>query len=316
MADWQHGSDGFAGRLVEIADLFIASRDAFLATAERFHWTPAGGSPAALAANSLPSPDPSVSAPRGETGHRLIAEVVQTYLLVATGHLGGLASLYRSGEVIFPTPVLIRSTIENCAHAVWVLGEDTDDSPESRLARAYLEQLVSAEEARKNAGRMHGKEHPSYVNANRYYKALKAEIFERFPDTTAESLGGGRHRTLAGQSLPGLEDAVRWMYELTESYGGRIDGKTAVGIYGYLSNLTHPTLYPAQQRRGWVTDRKSGHRVAHLRLRQDQVENEARQPLAAFYNALNYTTSYFGWPTTFVERLTERIDGTMPTFFL
>lgn len=316
MTHWQHAPDGFADRLGEIADLFIASRDAFFETADSFHWMPADGSPAAHAADGLPSPDPAVSAPRGETGHRLIAETVQTYLLTASGHLGGLASLYRSGEFIFPTPALIRSTIENCAHAVWVIGDEDDASAENRLARAYLEQLVSAEEAKKNAGRMRGKEHSSYVAANDYYRALKTEIFERFPGTTAKSLGGGRERTLAGQSLPGLEDAVRWMYELTESYGGTIGGDTAVGIYGYLSNLTHPTLYPAQQRRKWVTDPDdSGHLVAQLQVIPGDVENEARQPLAAFYNALTYTTSYFGWPDTVVDRLTDTIDAAMPTFF-
>src|SRR3546814_17495012 len=92
---------------------------------------------------------------------------------------------------------------------------------ENRLARAYLEELVSAEEAKKNAGRMRDKAHPSYVSANRYYKALKAEILERFPGTTPASLGGSP-RTLIGQSLPNLEAAVEWMYDLTKLYGGTI----------------------------------------------------------------------------------------------
>lgn len=315
MAYWQHTPEGFADRLGEIADLFVASRNAFFDSADRFHWNPAPESPAAQSAAELPSPDLAVSTPRGETGHRLVAEVVQTYLLTASGHLGGLASLYGSGEVIFPAPALIRSTIENCAHAVWVLGEDTDDSPENRLARAYLEELVSAEEAKKNAGRMRDKAHPSYVSANRYYKALKAEILERFPGTTPASLGGSP-RTLIGQSLPNLEAAVEWMYELTKIYGGTIDGRTATGIYGYLSNMTHPTLYPARQRREWTSDPATGHPVAHLRVDLGSAENEARAALAAFYNALTYTTSYFGWPTTVVDALTMTIEDSMPTFFV
>ena len=35
----------------------------------------------------------------------------------------------------------------------------------------------------------------------------------------------------------------------------------------------------------------------------------------AFYNALTYVTSYFGWPTSVHDGLTARIDETMPTFF-
>ena len=315
MAYWQCIPDDVNNRLAEIADLFVASRDAFFETADRFHWIPGQGSPAAQAQADLPSPDPAVNVPRGETGHRLIAEVVQIYLLAASGHLGGLASLYRSGDVIFPTPALIRSTIENCAHAVWVLGEDTGESADNRLARAYLEELVSAEEAKKNAGRMRGKTHPSYVTANRDYLAVKAEIVERFPGTTPESLGAAA-RTLNGESMPSLEAAVMWMYELTRSHGGAINGRAATGFYGFLSNMTHPTLYPARQAREWAEDPDTGHRVAYLRVDPNFTENEARAALAAFYNALTYTTSYFGWPTDVVDELTAVIEGTMPTFFV
>lgn len=313
MGFWQHTPAEVDARLVEIAGLFVACRDAFFNTADRFRWTPERGSGAETAALDLPSPDPAVAEPRGETGHRLIAEVVQTYLLTASGHLGGLASLYASGEVIFPTPALIRSVIENCAHAAWVLGQDPEEPSDDRLARAYLEELLSAEEAKKNAGRMRTKTHPSYVRANAYYQALKSEILERFPEATPESLGA---RTLNGQALPNLESAVAWMYELTKTFGGSIDGRTGTGIYGLLSNKTHPTLYPARERRVWVENPESGHHEALLRIDIKAAENDARAALAAFYNALNYTTSYFGWPTDVVDELTAVIDGIMPTFFV
>ncbi len=35
-----------------------------------------------------------------------------------------------------------------------------------------------------------------------------------------------------------------------------------------------------------------------------------------FYNALTYTTSYFGWPTDVVDELTAVIEGTIPKFFV
>ncbi|GAC1387333.1 MAG: hypothetical protein NVSMB48_26610 [Marmoricola sp.] len=189
MAFWQDTPPEVEDRLVEIAGLLLACREAFFATAARFHWSPEPTSGAATAALDLPSPDPAVTKARGETGHRLVAEVVQTYLLTASGHLGGLASLYATGEVIFPTPALIRSAIENCAHAVWVIGEDPHEPSDHRLARAYLEELLSAEEAKKNAGRMRGNTHPSYIRASAYYKALKNEILQRFPEATPETLG-------------------------------------------------------------------------------------------------------------------------------
>lgn len=313
MADRRTAPAEVDQRLLELADLFDACRDAFFDTAERFHWVPAPGSGAAAAADALPSPDPAVSGPRGETGHRLIAEVVQTYLLTASGHLGGLAALYARGEVLFSPPVLIRATIENCAHAVWVVGEDSDEPAEDRLARAYLEEFLSADEAKKNAGLMHAKSHASYVRALAYYKALKVEIRERFPSNT--ELLEGRDSTVNGLQLLGPEATVGRMYALTESYGGTIGGRAAKGIYGFLSNMTHPTLYPARQSRVWIDDPSVGHAVAKLRINLSTTEAAARGALAAFYNALTYVTSYFGWSTETVDRLTSSIEKAIPTFF-
>lgn len=312
MAHWQHTPADVDERLVELAHLFLASRDAFFETADRFQWTPASGSVAERAASELVSPDPAITKPRGETGHRLVAEVVQTYLLTATGHLGGLASLYATGEVLFPPPALIRATIENCAHAMWVLGEDPDEPAENRLARAYLEEHLSAIEAKKNAGRMRDKTHPSHVRANEYYRVLRSEILTRFPTSTRESLGMS---TLNEQVLLSPEATVTWMYAVTERLGGTIGDRAASGIYGFLSNMTHPTLYPARQRREWIDDPEAGHRVAYLRVDIGSRESEARAALAAFYNALTYVTDYFGWPNEVMDDLTVKIQECIPTFF-
>lgn len=105
------------------------------------------------------------------------------------------------------------------------------------------------------------------------------------------------------------------MYALTERHGGTIGNDTAVGIYGFLSNKTHPTLYPARQRRSWSDDPEAGYRVAYQRIEMGSIEGEARAALAAFYNAITYTTSYFGWPTAILDQLTATIESSMPTFF-
>lgn len=313
MAYWQSTPTDVSDRLVELASLFIGCREAFHETSDRFHWIPAPDSPAAQAAAELPSPDPVIADANGETGHRLIAEVVHTYLLTASGHLGGLASLYASSEVFFSPPALIRAIIENCAHAVWMLGDDPNEPSEDRLARAYLEELLSAEEARKNAGRMRPKTHPSFILADKTYMALKRQILVRFPGTNRKALG---QRTLRGQVLLGPEETVAWMYALTESSGGTIDARAASGIYGFLCNMTHPTLYPARQKRFWNDDPATGGHVADLRVDIGSVESEARVALAAFYNALGYTTSYFGWPDAVLDGLTAKIEGSIPNFFL
>ncbi|KUF08522.1 hypothetical protein [Leucobacter sp. G161] len=311
MANRQTATPEFQTRLEELATLSLACRAAFHEIADRFHWTPAPGSPAEEDALRLPSPDPLLPEPRVETGHRLIADVVQTFLLTSSGHLGGLASLYTSGEVLFSPALLIRSIIENCAHAIWVLGGQGEPA-EDRLARCYLEELKSAEEAKKNAGYMYGKLHASHVHSADRYRQLKKQILARFPDTTKQILG---EYELHRQKLPKLEDAVKEMYALTEAAGGTITQEQASGIYGFLSNRTHPTLYPARQLREWEGDETSGHAVAHLHVGMGPIEDEARAALAAFYNALSYVTSYYAWPTTLLEALEMKIQATIPGFF-
>jgi hypothetical protein len=127
---WQQSAE-VDGRLAEVSQLFPSRRDSFFERADRYHWEPAPDSGAARAAADLPSPDPEGDPRRGETGHRLIAEVVQTFVLTASGHMGSLASLYASGEVLFSPPTLIRAVIENCAHALWALAIPRRSPPSS-----------------------------------------------------------------------------------------------------------------------------------------------------------------------------------------
>jgi hypothetical protein len=314
MAFWQHSPADVNERLVELAHLFVDCRAAFFDTADQFHWTPEPGSAAAHAAAVLPSPDPTIREPRGETGHRLVAEVVQTYLLTASGHLGGLASLYASGEVFFPPAALVRAVIENCAHAMWVIGSDPTEEPEARLARAYLEELLSAVEAKKNAGRLGDKRGQIHVRADEDYRALRGQILARFPGSTKAELG---EQILLGERLPNPEACVTWMYALLEEGAGSTVGdRAALGIYGFLSNMTHPTLYPARQLREWTDDPATGHRTAFMRLDLGFLERQASAAVVAFYNALSFTTSYFGWSMAVHNDLTGRIEAKMPGLFV
>jgi hypothetical protein len=106
------------------------------------------------------------------------------------------------------------------------------------------------------------------------------------------------------------------MYELTEEYGGTINGKEASGIYGLLSNMTHPTLYTARQYRKRIDNPDVDHQRAYRQIGISSIENEARAALAAFYNALNYTVSYFGWPETVVADLEDATRRAIPDFFI
>ncbi len=300
------------GRLDDLAEVFAACRTAMLETADLGHWRPAAGSAAERAAAGLPHPDPAVADPVGATGFLLVSEAVSTFLLVAAGHLGALGALHTSKEVLFSPGALVRAVLENCAHAMWVLGRH-GESPNNQLARAYLEDYLSAEEAKKNAGRLGDKTTRVYQDAASTYSRLRTEIQARFPATTPADLAGPPRR-LAGQELPSPEAGVKWMYELLGSASGSsIDARTAMGVYGYLSNVTHPTLYPVRQMREWtVAPGHEGHATNTVSVDADFLVRQGTVAVLAFYNALSYVTSYYGWPTGAHDALTAAIDRSLP----
>lgn len=310
---WQTMPSTYGNRLDELAQTVSACREAFHETANKFCWVPAAGSGAAQAAMYLPSPDPVIDKPSGETGHRLVTEVIQIFLFNAAAHLGSWAALLRAAEVVSTPPLLLRAVIENCAHVVWLIGNDPAEAPENRLARAYLEELISAEEAKKNAGRLHGKSGDTYARTVDAYKKVKTDIATRFDGSCLEESG---KKTLRGQVLPGLEESVKLMYELTASFGGTIDKTGASGLYGILSNLTHPTLYTTRDMRAWTKDETTGYNVANVRVTIESVEKDVRVGLAAFYNAMCYVTSYNGWSETTLRTLESKIEAVIPDFFV
>jgi len=98
-----------------LADLANVCREAFHGVAAESHWRPAAGSSAAVAQAALAGKDPAKNSDGIFAGSDLVSEVVVTYLVVAAGHLGGLAALYRNGEAMFPPLPLVRSIIEYCS---------------------------------------------------------------------------------------------------------------------------------------------------------------------------------------------------------
>lgn len=314
------GDDGRAvasaagdARIQEFADLLAACRRSFYDTAGSFHWTPAPGSVAHAVAITLPSPDPLLTAPRPETGHRMITHAVQTHLQTAAGLLGSLGALYETGEVFAAPGSVVRGSLESVARVFWILG-DGNDHPEQPLVRAYLEEFLSAEEAKTAAGRMGGKSSAPYVERARMWSELRAEILDRFPGATKDDIDKKDGRELAGEQLISPSGGVTSMFELLErEVGGTITARMALGMYDFLSNSTHPTLYPSRQRRVWIEHPShAGEHVALEMIELSFVRKQATAPVVAYYNALTYVTSYFGWPTDVCDALKSHISKTLP----
>lgn len=264
-------------------------------------------------ARALPSPDPRIATPRPETGHRLVSWVVQTYMATAAGHLGAMSALLARGEVMFSPGMLVRAVIECTARVFWVLGKP-GDSPDQLLARAYLEEMRSAEEAKKAAGRMgDGSEiHQDHVQA---WTQMRAEIMSRFPGSTKEAIGKG---SLAGESFPSPQAAVSQMYDLlANNNASSIDGDVAKGMYDYLSNVTHPTLYPSRQMTEWLPHpNHPGELFAQLTLDVSDVEREVSAAVLAFYQTMSFVTSFYGWNRSVFDRFRAEVERSLPNAFM
>lgn len=305
-------SDGTA-RLLVLAELLAACRQSFFQTASTYHWTPRTGSAADLVATVLPSPDPLLKAVRPETGHRLITMGVQTHLQTAAGLIGALGALYETGEVFAAPGTVVRGVLESVARVFWILGDGTDH-PEQLLARTYLEEFLSAEGAKKAAARMGGRESQQYINRARMWLELRAEILHRFPGATKVDLAEEDGRELAGEHLVSPSGGVASMFKLLERQAGSaITEKMALGMYDFLSNSTHPTLYSSRQRRLWVEHpNHPGEHVALEKVDLGFVRKQAAVAVVTYYSTLKDVTSFFGWPTDICDTLTATIDEALP----
>jgi len=292
--------DDQAERFAELADLFLRCRAAWREVTV--------GTQGHATSDSLAARDQQEIAERIAPGHPhaglVIQAAVQRYMLAASEQCGGLAALYGAQEVLFSPSAVARSVIEACASAAWVLGTNGEPT-ENRLARAYREELKSAEEAKKNAGRLLGKEHPEHLRVVEDFKRCRAEINEIFPGgwTTDEN---GR-RLLHGQSLPGPEESVAWL--LSEFLSRPHTRDVGRGTYGYISNMTHPTLYRISGL--WSVDEREGERVPVLDVRIEDHDKQAQLIVSPYYEVLARVIVYHGWPGAPHRDLTHAIDGSV-----
>lgn len=309
MAYWQHAAEGTDQRLNELATLFAGCREAFFDILDEFHWQHTSESMAAFdLANSVDGP----AGPWGELPVRVMMRVVADYLVIASSHLGGLATLHAGHEVLLSPPLLVRAIIENCARAIWVLAIDDMHTTQTRVARAHLEEFLSAEEAKTVSGRLGEKSSPTHTDAAAHYRELRDRILPAlFEDVTRETLAA---KQLGGQQLPRPEQCVIWMYEEVHKLGVGVTGRQGQGAYGLLSNMTHPTLYPLRQMTAW--DQHAGtHAESYLALDVAFIDKLAGAAVVPFYNAVSLLLSYMGWKSERFSAWESQIDVALPGTF-
>ncbi|MFE5876478.1 hypothetical protein ACFQ6H_14545 [Rhodococcus sp. NPDC056506] len=294
-----------AARLNELASGLTASRDAFYRLAEEHKWVPIPGSAAEADAHALNGRTPTAVEEGRLAEFQLISEAVATFLELGVHNCGALAALLQAGEVYGPPYGALRSVIEDCAYTLWIL--DPELSAADRLARAYVHNLRSAEDANIAASRLG--ERTLAKPRKTALTSIRADAVEAFPSTTKEEI---ERKVVAGHAYPEkLVEFTEKLFKLAEdSASGTMSQRQANGLYAYLSNGTHPTLYVLRDMRelyeeGGATRSKLVMDIAFL-------EKFTRLATIGLLFTLESVCNYFGWPTSDVDGLAKAITDAFP----
>jgi hypothetical protein len=294
-------TDEYKARFAELAELFFECRQAFRDVAESTNWRPAPDSPAAKDIQRVSEHHPACA----QTVPPKIIMVLYFYLYAASEHLGSLGALYAMQEVLISPGVLLRCVLEHCAVSMWVL-QRGDGALEDRLARAYLEELASAEEAKKTSGRLLGKTSDQHRNWVTQVKALREEAQLVFGEPPFDDQG---RPSIRGQRRLGPTETVVWMLGFMRQPRAQAE---ANGVYDFLSNLSHPTLYPHHE--GWMRADGDGQLQSTTDL--DAHEKQVRLAVIPYYETLTYVMSYNRWQPAPQERLTAVMERVLPGVFV
>ncbi|MDK0522854.1 hypothetical protein [Streptomyces sp. ML-6] len=172
----------------------------------------------------LPS---GVEAPEKLT--RTIAQDAATYVTAASQHVRALAGLL-GPEAVLTGWSLTRALVEHCSRATWLLGLDV--TPTGRVARFYMERIVSLHMARLAAEQVGNRKRAKKLKRDR--EALLSQARQVFPDIKLFKVEKLNDWAVGGETYAGLGKAVNGL--------GR-DHLNTRGLYDMLSTFTHPSLY-------------------------------------------------------------------------
>lgn len=291
-------------RFAELAEIYRSCRDTFRDISVETQAKPVAGSRCAVDRAALLGREPGIA----ENSEQLITWAAQIYLYAASEHVGGLAALYGADEVLLSPLVLARAAIENAAHTIWILGSPIDRA-EDRLARAFLEAIFGAEQAKMQSGRLRGKAGAEHKARSDYYKRIKQDARATFEEPHQDEHG---RPLLHGHQLPSPEQTVIEMNRLVSQ---PLADEMMQGTYGFLSNFVHPT-FDALQELFNVVSEDDGKRTPALDRDITFHERLAQLVVSPFYHAVAYVASYHGWTSRRFEELNHEIIRLLPGIFV
>lgn len=286
-------------RFEQLTELYPACRTALFRLAQDTNWEPAVGSAASQDQAALADRKPALPSDAFDK----IGRLLYFYTRAASEYLAALGALYLTHEVLFAPVPLVRSALEHCAAATWMLraGGSVDD----RLARAYLEELASAVEANKTSGHLTGKGHAEHLRRAEHLTALREEVERVFGESPTHE---GAHR-IRGQRRPGPLTMVEFTFR---AIGQPVPREIAWGISDYLANRSHATLYPHEDM--WTTGGSDENEFVELGFTVEDHEKLARFAVIPYYELLTHITVYNGWPPDAQKELTAAMERLLGPF--
>lgn len=290
-------------RFADFASLLLMCRDVLRQVMEHTQMKPRPGSAADHDITALAgrSPEVHLRVPL------LIPITTETYLYAASEQIGALAALYAREEVLIGPLVLGRSTIEHCAHALWILGNGRDEPVDGRVARALIDELSGAREARKQTEGLVGKDSDDYRHRQATLEDFEAAALGMF----GEPIRIKQQYKLGGQQYPGHRDLIVEASRVTQL---GLPDAVIRGTYALMSNSVHPT--PHSIRELFLVEQHGSQATATLARPADFHENLTKMVVFYFYNALTYIMSYKGLDPAGHDALGNAIDALMSDLFV
>lgn len=209
---------------------------------------------------------------------RAITQDAAVYVTAATQHLRSLARLM-GPEIVLSGWSVTRTLAEHCGRAAWLLGPDA--TPTGRVARYYMERIVSLHIARLATEQIGNRRFAKELRKNR--EALLRQAEQIFPGTKLFEPEELNDWEVGGEPYAGLGKAVNAFGR--DSLGGK-------ALYDVLSTYTHPSLYrlSAQTKVTQLEDRLHHGYVAEPEVIQWQFAVAS----GSVYRAAHHVVGYLG----------------------
>lgn len=215
-----------------------------------------------------------------------IAQDAATYVTAASQHLRALAALL-GPEIVLTGWSLTRALAEHCGRAAWLLGLDA--TPKGRVARFYMERVVSLHMARMATKQIGDRKHATELRRGR--EDLLSQARKLFPDIALFELEELNDWSVGCEPYAGLGKAVNDFGR--DSLGGK-------GLYDVLSTFTHPSLY---RLRAQTTVTQLEDRVHYaFTAEPDVVRWQLGVACSSVYRAAHHVVAYLGVDDTPLEQ--------------